>query len=478
MYTSNNQGSLRTRHGAALTRVFYGTSGQVLLACALPGLWVLTQWAVGYWAFESELLSGASYYLIVPIVLFLIGHAAAAAKARDAAVAQLQETNARKSQFLSVLSHELRNPLAAIRTTTDLLNSERLSLAEDGRARQVLDRQVRQITQVVDQLLVGRGPAGGLSVQPENLPVASVAASVADAADAANVYMTIRGQNLHVSVAADVGSLHVDSVCMALVLGNLLHNASKFSPPGSQVNLDAQRLGDKVCVTVSDSGDGIAADCLDAIFDPFTQLSRSSEGLGLGLTIVRRMCALHHGTVEAFSIGPGQGASFRVLLPRSNELSAELPACEAARMSEQPLKVLVVDDNADSGESMAMLLDLRGFSTCIAHDGASGVARAMAEHPDVVLMDIGLPDMSGHEAGMRITQEMNGHSPVLVALTGWGTAQDQARSKAAGFQHHLTKPVSAQQVSELLTSIQHELRSAREDECANVAPKTGRAPFH
>ncbi|MEO8652866.1 MAG: ATP-binding protein [Ramlibacter sp.] len=502
VYTKRKQSFLHTpTHTAFGTEVFHGTSGQVLLGCALSGLWVLMQWALGHWLsttqpytlalacivaaaffgtwraglftalacqlltyyflvqpshsrmFEHEVLGGTSYYLIVGLILFLNHRAAADKKALHAAVAQFRETDARKSQFLAVLSHELRNPLAAIRTTTDLLNSETLGLPEVGHARKVLDRQVSQITRVVDELLVGRSAEDKLSLQLENVPVSSI---VASAADAAKVYVTTRGQTLNVKVAVDVGSVHVDTACMAQVLGNLLHNASTFSPPGSQIKLDAERLGDQVCFTVSDSGEGIAADSLQSIFDPFMQLSRSSQGLGLGLAIVRRMCALQRGSVEAFSTGPGRGASFRVSLPRSNEHSAELPSSSVAPVSAPPLKVLVVDDNVDSGESMALLLDLRGFSTSFAHDGASGVARALAEHPDVVLMDIGLPDMSGLEAGRRITQGMNGHSPVLVALTGWGTAEDQARSKAAGFQHHLTKPVSAQQVSELLTSIQRQ----------------------
>jgi CheY-like chemotaxis protein len=358
---------------------------------------------------EAELVAVASYYLIVGAVLFLSHRASTADKELRAITAQLRDTDLSRSQFFSMLSHELRNPLAAIRTTTDLLNSQALGAAQAARARTVLDRQVTHLTGLVDDLLeVTRVTQGEPSLGPESLPMASLMAS---AAEAALPFLQQRGQKLNIRVAADTGSLQLAPAPIRQTLGNLLRIASTFSSPGSEIKLEAERLGDQVCLSVSDPA-------------------------------------------EASNDGPGPGVSFRIVLPCASGKRARPPVMPAAGDPGQPLKVLVVDDNKDAGESMAMLLELKGFRTSAASDGASGIARALAEQPDVVLMDIGLPDMSGHEAGERIRREMHGQGPVLIALTGWGTQEDKARSKAAGFQYHLTKPISADEVSALLKSIE------------------------
>ena len=461
VYTQHRHGfPERPARRSAGTLLFGNVSRQMLLACAMAGLWFSVRLALDPWlgprqpsymlalgvvaiaAFfgtwkaglitalichawgkyffvvpraqsisEAELVAGASYYVIVGVILLFSHRATTANNDLRAITAQLRDADLGKSQFFSMLSHELRNPLAAIRTTTDLMNSQALGAVQADQARTVLDRQVTHLTRLVDDLLeVTRITQDEPSLRPETLPVASLMAS---AAETAHPYMQQRQQKLDVRVAADAGGLHVDPAPIVPMLGNLLRIASTFSSPGGEIKLEAGQLGDQVCLSVSEPAGALTG-------------------------------------------GPGPGVSFRIVLPCASVNPARPPVMPAAKDHGQPLKVLVVDDNKDAGESMAMLLELKGFRTSAASDGASGIARALAEQPDVVLMDIGLPDMSGHEAGERIRREMNGHCPVLIALTGWGTQEDKARSKAAGFQYHLTKPISADEVGALLKSIEQQ----------------------
>jgi CheY-like chemotaxis protein len=265
------------------------------------------------------------------------------------------------------------------------------------------------------------------------------------------------GHQLTVALPAEALFVEGDVLRLGQVVLNLLDNACKYTPRGGRLSLVVERAGEQAVVRVRDSGIGIPAEMLDSIFDMFTQVDRAVEraqgGLGIGLTLVRRLVELHGGAVEAHSDGPGQGSEMVIRLP----LAPRPAACEEEAREERPLlrrrRVLVVDDNRDAADSLAVLLEVAGQEVVVAYDGLAALDLAASFRPDVLLLDLGLPNLSGYEVASRLRQREGEEKPMLVALTGWGQEEDRRRSREAGFDLHLTKPVDFHALRDVLASL-------------------------
>jgi PAS domain S-box-containing protein len=376
---------------------------------------------------------------------------------RRASEHQLHENDRRKDEFLAMLAHELRNPLAPIRNAAHTLT---LLGQPDERLRWVsgvIERQVGLLTRLVDDLLdVSRITSGKITLQRERVAVAAV---LAQAVETARPAAESRHENLAVEVADDVGVVDGDPARLIQVVGNLLDNAIKYSEEGGQVRLTAGAEAQEVVIVVRDEGVGIDAELLPHVFDLFIQADRSLErrqgGLGIGFTLVRRLVEMHGGRVEVASDGAGRGSEFTIRLPR---LAVDAPAPAAARPAawEAPSgparRVLVVDDQPDSTDSLALLLRLRGHEVSTAADGPGAVDEFLRSKPEVVFLDLGLPGMSGYDVARRLRAMPEGRDVRLVAVTGYGTEADRERTRAAGFDLHLAKPVDPHAVEALLAS--------------------------
>jgi two-component system, chemotaxis family, CheB/CheR fusion protein len=392
---------------------------------------------------------------------------------RVKAAERLLEADRRKDEFLAMLAHELRNPLAPILGSIEFLRRARsLDVAETpaptapllgdrvDHALDVLQRQVNQMVRLVDDLLdAGRISRGKIDLRRERVELSS---AIGHAAEAIRTASEQRGQQLTVTLPADPVYLNADPIRLTQIVGNLLNNACKFTDDGGRIWLTAERASDglapQVVIRVRDTGVGIAPDRLESIFDMFTQvdtsLERSSTGLGIGLTLVKTLAELHGGTVEARSAGLGHGSEFVVRLPAMVETDTPAPQPTTIAPAATPACILVVDDNHDAAESLAMLLKLNGHDTHTAHDGLAAVEAAAALRPDVILLDIGLPGLNGYEVARRIRDQRGGDGrPFLVALTGWGQDEDRRRSKEAGFDAHVVKPVNHVALGQLLTDL-------------------------
>jgi PAS domain S-box-containing protein len=367
---------------------------------------------------------------------------------------ELRAADRRKDEFLATLAHELRGPLAPLRNLLEVLKR---ADGDGERARQAyatMDRQLSQLTRLVDDLLdVSRISRGKIELRRERVELASV---VSQAVEACRPLAESAGHEVAVTLPPEPLVLDGDPVRLAQVFGNLLNNACKYTDRGGRIGLTVERQGSDVVVRVTDNGAGIPADQLGSIFEMFTQvdetLERSQGGLGIGLTLVRRLVELHGGSVEAFSEGRGRGSEFVVRLPLLSEKPRALRRRESiGDATPAPARrILVVDDNRDSAESLALLLTLSGHQTQTAHDGLEAVEAAGQFRPDVVLLDIGLPKLNGYDACRRIREQAWGLSMVLVALTGWGQDADRRRSHEAGFDAHLVKPVDLDALRRLL----------------------------
>jgi signal transduction histidine kinase/CheY-like chemotaxis protein len=369
---------------------------------------------------------------------------------------ELKEADRRKDEFLAMLAHELRNPLAPIRNALHLMRMPGLSDETIEQARQMTERQVLHLVRLVDDLLdVSRIMRGRIELRKEPVELADV---IARAVETAQPVLDARGQELVLTVPPGPLRLEADPARLTQVIGNLLNNAAKFSQRPGRVWLTAEKSlqGNEVVliVKVRDEGSGIQADLLQHVFDLFVQgdrtLARSHGGLGIGLTVVRKLVELHGGSVTAHSEGPGKGSEFIVRLP----VELDQPACQTGQTGTPAetagWRVLVVDDNVDAAESLTLLLRLRGHEVQKAHTGPEAL-RAAAEHrPEVVVLDIGLPGMDGYEVARRLRQEPRFQETVLVAVTGYGKEDDRRRSEEAGFDHHLVKPVDPQALHQVL----------------------------
>lgn len=369
---------------------------------------------------------------------------------------------ARKQQeeFLAMLAHELRNPLAPIRNAVALLARPDFNPEMRPRILGLIDRQVQHLVRLIDQLLdVSRVTQGRIELQKQPTAVAGI---VEEAVETHRSLIDARHQQLRVHLAAEPLWVDGDPVRLVQVVGNLVHNAAKYTPEGGTIAVAARPDGDAVRIEVQDNGVGIAAEALPQIFELFVQgdrsLARSQGGLGLGLTVVRGMVQLHGGTVQAYSAGPGQGSTFVVALPALARAVTMPEPVQHAPCAQSSERILVIEDNADAAESLAMVLRLSGYEVDVAADGPSGLALAAQLQPRVVLCDIGLPGMNGYEVAAQL--RLHGtDAPLMIALSGYGAADDIARARSAGFHQHLVKPADVatllQAISQLLHPKEH-----------------------
>jgi PAS domain S-box-containing protein len=366
----------------------------------------------------------------------------------------LRDADRRKDEFLAMLAHELRNPLAPIRDGLHILSMPQVDAATAGRVRSMMEQQVRNLTRLVDDLLdVSRITRGKIRLRKETTDLATV---VGHAVETVRSLIELQKHELSVSLPDEPVHLEADPTRLEQVLTNLLNNAAKYTEPGGHIRLTAGREGAEVVVRVGDNGMGIPDELLPHIFDMFTQadrtLDRSQGGLGIGLTLVRRLVEMHGGSILAHSDGPGKGSEFMVRLPALPRRRPEVPAPPAAAPpKKEPLRVLVVEDEVAVAKMLVMLLRLWGHQVQGVHDGAGALAAVATFHPDVILCDIGLPGKNGYQVARELRQrEWQGRPPVLVAVTGYGQEEDQRRAQAAGFDYHLTKPVDPHALEALL----------------------------
>jgi PAS domain S-box-containing protein len=370
--------------------------------------------------------------------------------------ADLSAADRRKDEFLATLAHELRSPLAPLSNMLEVMkragdDADVLELARD-----TIDRQLGQLVRLVDDLLdLNRITHDRLELRRSRVELSSV---IQHAVEAVRPLVDSAGHELVVTLPDEPTHLQADPARLAQVFGNLLTNSCKYTPPGGTIWVTAERLGTEITVTVGDTGSGIPSDRLDVIFEMFAQvdrpLERSQGGLGIGLTLVKRLVEMHGGSIEARSAGEGRGSEFIVRLPIPVETSeAATPALGTTQEALQNRRILIVDDNEDSAESLAMLLSITGNETHMAHDGIAAIEAIEKHRPEVVLLDIGLPKLNGHDVCRRVRQESWGKDIVLIALTGWGQDEDRRKSREAGFDGHLVKPVDYDALLTLLESM-------------------------
>ncbi len=367
----------------------------------------------------------------------------------------LQEADRQKDEFLAMLAHELRNPLAPIRNAIEVLRLAGTTEANLQWARDVIDRQVGHMSRLVDDLLdISRITRGKVTLSKERIDLATV---LGRAVETSRPLFDVRGHQLTVNLPPGAVRLEADPLRLAQVVSNLLNNAAKYTRPGGQVVLTAGPEGHQVVIRVKDTGVGIAPELLPHVFDLFVQgdrsLARSEGGLGIGLTLVKRLVEMHGGSVEVFSAGPGQGSEFTVRLPARDETTASPAGGAAAPGAASCRQILVVDDSVDATESLAMLLRTLGHEVRTAHDGSAALEVAATFRPDVVLLDIGLPGMSGYEVARQLRQLPGWEDVFLAALTGYGQEEDRRQALEAGFDAHLIKPTSLDALEQLLVQM-------------------------
>jgi PAS domain S-box-containing protein len=378
-------------------------------------------------------------------------------QARHREDAALRQAARRKDEFLAMLAHELRNPLAPISNAVQIMRMEGPSGANYHWSIEVIEAQVKQMARMVDDLLdVSRITRGKVKLVRENVDVATV---VDQAVLACRPEIDDRKQDLTVSVPSDALMLEADPVRLTQVLGNLLHNASKYTSEGGKLALTVEKAGEnEVVITVKDTGIGIAKEMLPKVFDLFTQaeqsLDRSQGGLGIGLTLVRHLVEQHGGSVSAHSEGLGRGSEFVVRLPLATEGQGAALArkdIEPATSGPELRRILVVDDNQDSARSLGVLLQAAGHDVQTAIDGVAALEITRSWRPEIVLLDIGLPGMDGYEVARRIRQGPDINAVLLVAISGYGTEENKKRAQQAGFDAYLIKPVDMKALEEIIS---------------------------
>jgi PAS domain S-box-containing protein len=368
----------------------------------------------------------------------------------------MSDLSRRKDEFLAMLSHELRNPLSPILNAVEMLRLQQSQDPIQEQARAIIERQAVKLTRLVDDLLeVSRITTGRIRLQREPIDLRSV---VERAVESQHALIAQHKHELSVSLPDDPVWVFADSTRMEQVVVNMLANSIKYTDEGGRIWATVERDGSEALLRVRDTGVGIAPDLLPGIFDLFTQaarsLDRSQGGLGVGLTVVHRVVVLHGGTVEAFSEGLGRGSEFTVKLPMT---SPPAPASEQpdrpASAAGAPLRVLVVDDNKDTADSAALLLRRSGHDVRTAYSGDVVLAEALTFRPDAVLLDLGLPVADGYEVARRLRNDPDCKHVALIAVSGYGQERDRQRSREAGFDAHLTKPVDMQKVEEMLAAL-------------------------
>jgi signal transduction histidine kinase/ActR/RegA family two-component response regulator len=371
---------------------------------------------------------------------------------RERAEEALRLADRRKDEFLATLAHELRNPLAPIRTGLDILRLRSGDAQATQRATDIMERQLRQMVRLVDDLLdVSRINTGKFTIKSGRVELKAV---VNDALEVVRPYIELHGHELAIDLPDRPVFLNGDATRLAQILSNLLNNAAKYTNRGGRVGLSASVDDRTLTVTVSDTGIGIAPDMLDSVFEMFVQvdstLERSNAGLGVGLSLARKLVELHGGTIEARSAGVGHGSQFVVRLPIVVE--PELPAkpTPMSFISSETYRILLADDNVDFVNSIGALLTAMGHSVVITHNGVDALAAAKRFCPDYAFLDIGLPQMSGYDLARGIRDLSCCTMTVMVAVTGWGQEKDRQLAFEAGFDHHMVKPVRFEQIEEIL----------------------------
>ena len=382
--------------------------------------------------------------------------------AAESTAAALREADRRKDEFLAILAHELRNPLGPLRNGIQLL-----SLAgplEPGmrETHEMMARQVENLVRLVDDLLdVGRVTQGMIKLRKERVDARVI---VSRAVESCRDFVSERDHRLEVDLPEDLLPVEVDMVRMAQVVVNLLKNAAKFTPPGGRIRIAAERMpdSDEALIRVRDSGQGISPDMLSKVFDLFVQAdstaSRTEEGLGIGLTLARYLTELHGGSLNAASAGLGQGSEFVIRFPLAPGAKPPAPrpssgAAGAGEPKKPAHRILIVDDNRDAASSLARLLRLWGHEVREANDGPTALSAAAEFRPALILLDIGLPGMNGYEIATQLRSDARFRDARVIALSGYGSEQDRARSQAAGFDAHLVKPVELGLLESALASL-------------------------
>ena len=366
-----------------------------------------------------------------------------------------------KDEFLATLAHELRNPLAPLRNVSAMLRME----AQTDTARHatgVMERQIGQLVRLIDDLMdISRITRGQLTLRKERVDLRSI---IDSAVETAQPQLTSAGVSLTLEIPMTPLILDADATRVSQVVLNLLTNAAKFTPTGGRVWIVALALGERVALTVRDTGVGIAPEDQERVFGMFVQLNRdlrrSQTGLGIGLTLVKQMTEMHGGTVSVWSAGLGHGSEFTVTLPLAVVVEPERAADGEPSASRPPMRILVADDSQDGADSLAFLLRAAGHEVFTAYEGKTAIRLAETQRPDVVLLDIGMPEVSGYDVARAIRREVWGRSMRLVALTGWGQAEHRRRSLEVGFDDHLVKPVELDLLENVL-------------QLGNVAPISG-----
>jgi CheY-like chemotaxis protein len=371
--------------------------------------------------------------------------------------AALLEADRRKNEFLATLAHELRNPLAPIQNVVQLMQSGTPSDSDVSWGRDVIDRQVKHLVRLVDDLMdMSRITQGKIDLQFERTSISEV---IACAVETSRPLIDARNHEFTITVPHRPLFVNGDLVRLAQVLSNLLNNSAKYTASRGKISLVVEAHGGEVIVRVEDNGVGIASDMLSSIFEMFMQAKNATElaqgGLGIGLTLAQRLTQLHGGSLEVASDGLDKGSVFTLRLPLYADTISYLdPSTKDSRdtaASALHRKILVADDNHDAADTLAMLLRSAGHSVCVANDGLEAVEKAESNRPDVAFLDIGMPNLNGYEAARRIRAQSWGKAITLVALTGWGQNEDRQRSVEAGFSHHLVKPINYSTLATLLS---------------------------
>nr|WP_314607706.1 ATP-binding protein [uncultured Janthinobacterium sp.] len=391
-------------------------------------------------------------------ILTLITSAHAMLRARQRQY-QVRETQRRKDEFIASLGHELRNPLAPIKSSVALLKHLFPASEQVGKLSDVIERQVTHLTRLVDDLLdVARITSGKVVLQRKAFELQQVLEHVIELCQPA-------AGSRHIGITLELPphavTLHADYARVVQIFANIVSNAVKFTPEGGHIHITARLEQGQLQVSIEDNGIGIAPDAIARIFSMFEQgrtvAGQIKSGLGIGLSLARQFADMHGGSIEACSDGPGRGSRFVVTLPASagaaRGATMATPAAagsESPGSASQPVQVLVVDDNRDAADSLQSLFQLEGYAATVAYDGAQALAAVDMAWPQLVVMDLGMPDMDGYETARQIRQRAQGRDVLMIALTGWGQGEARARTEQAGFDHHLTKPVDFDAITALL----------------------------
>ena len=375
----------------------------------------------------------------------------------------LRETDRRKDEFLAILAHELRNPLAPISNSVSILGSDKLPAKVRDEALQMMDRQVKQMVRLVDDLMdVSRITRGNIELKTDAIDLSEV---LSCAIEISKPHIDQFGHKLSVDLPQNPVSLHADFTRLAQVFSNLLNNAAKYSPEGGEIRLETEVHRDSVDVRVKDNGIGLRPDMLEHIFDMFAQvddsLERSQGGLGVGLTLVKKLVEMHGGRVTVRSEGLGKGSEFMVHLPTltATETTETVAAPQTQTADSAGLRILIVEDNEALAQTTGWMVEMLGHDYRLAGNGKDGLVLAEQYRPNVVMMDIGLPGMNGYDLCAAMRAEPHLKDTIFIAQTGWGQDEHRQRAKEAGFHHHMVKPLYLEALEALLRKIEDEMKA-------------------